>query len=157
MKLSLTKRILSLTSIYAFALGMVGMPAAQAKADPMREFVLSCAYGTLAGTLVGVASLAFSDKPGDNLNRVARGASIGLYGGILLGAYIVNNQPGENEEDPPPGVTFSDRAAPVLVQAKVPRAETKKAEVESLHLQIYPLVSERGIEGGAARISLLSF
>ena len=123
----------------------------------MREFVLSCAYGTLAGTLVGVASLAFSDKPGDNLNRVARGASIGLYGGILLGAYIVNNQPGENDEDSPPGVTFNDRPAPVLIQTKAARAEALKEQAESIHLQIYPLVSERGVEGGAARISLLSF
>ena len=136
---------------------MVVVPASQAKADPMREFVLSCAYGTLAGTLVGVASLAFSDKPGDNLNRVARGASIGLYGGILLGAYVVNNQPGDNEEDAAPGVTFNDRAAPALTQPNVARAEALRAEDESIHLQIYPLVSERGIEGGAARISLVRF
>lgn len=59
-----------------------------ARAEPMREFILSCTYGALAGTLVGAASLAFSDKPGENLNKIARGASLGLYGGILLGSYI---------------------------------------------------------------------
>ena len=134
MKLSAYKRILSLASLIAF-MGVVTLPTSRAEAEPMREFILSCAYGTLAGTLVGVASLAFSDKPGDNLNRVARGASIGLYGGILLGAYIVNNVPTENDDDLPAGVT----SVPTPV------------------LQIYPLVSERGIEGGAASLSLLRF
>jgi hypothetical protein len=68
---------------------MISLPL-QAKADnPTREFLMSCTYGVLAGTLVGAASLAFVDKPGDNLNRVARGASLGLYSGIILGFYIV--------------------------------------------------------------------
>ena len=63
--------------------------------------MLSCVYGTVAGTLVGAASLAFTDKPNKNLNRVARGASIGLYSGILLGLYVVY---GTSEEDSDPVV-----------------------------------------------------
>lgn len=66
-----------------------------------REFLLSCVYGTVAGTLVGAASLAFTDKPNKNLNRVARGASIGLYSGILLGLYVVY---GTSEDDSDPVV-----------------------------------------------------
>jgi hypothetical protein len=56
----------------------------------------------MAGTLVGMASLAFTNKPGDSLNRVARGASLGLYTGILLGIYVVYILPGmqTEEEDP---------------------------------------------------------
>lgn len=68
-----------------------------------REFVSSCMYGVLAGTLVGAASLAFTKRPGDNLNRIARGASLGLYTGILLGLYVVYVVPGldkESDEDP---------------------------------------------------------
>lgn len=68
-----------------------------------REFIMSCTYGVLAGTLVGAASLAFTNKPGDNMNHVARGASIGLYTGILLGVYVVYIVPGmesDPEEDP---------------------------------------------------------
>jgi hypothetical protein len=60
-------------------------------------------YGVLAGTLVGAASLAFTKRPGDNLNRVARGASLGLYTGILLGLYVVYIVPGLEkvpDEDP---------------------------------------------------------
>src|SRR4051812_10057258 len=83
-----------------FALS-VALPA---RADnPQREFIMSCTYGVLAGTLVGAASLAFVSKPGDNLNRVARGASLGLYTGILLGLYVVYIVPSmtaEEEQDP---------------------------------------------------------
>ena len=53
-----------------------------------REFTTSVIYGTLAGTLVGAATLAFTTDPGGNLNNVARGASYGLYAGILLGLYV---------------------------------------------------------------------
>ncbi|MES2857242.1 MAG: hypothetical protein V4692_15340, partial [Bdellovibrionota bacterium] len=71
-----------------------------AKAEgTMREFVLSCSYGVLAGTLVGAATLAFSDKPGDNLNKIARGASLGLYAGIALGLFVMYGGPSESEED----------------------------------------------------------
>lgn len=69
-----------------------------------REFIMSCTYGVLAGTLVGAASLAFVSKPSENLNRVARGASIGLYAGILLGLYVVYVVPSmedvPSDEDP---------------------------------------------------------
>lgn len=62
---------------------------AQGNGTSGKEFVMSCTYGVLAGTLVGAATLAFEDQPGDNLNKVARGASLGLYAGILLGFYVV--------------------------------------------------------------------
>lgn len=72
-------------------------------ANPTREFIMSCTYGVMAGTLVGAASLAFTKKPSDNLSKVARGASLGLYTGILLGVYVVYVVPGMEggeEEDP---------------------------------------------------------
>src|SRR5262249_32940288 len=74
------------------------LPPQTARAEPVREFIMSCAYGVLAGTLVGAASLAFTDRPGDNLNNIARGASIGLYAGILLGLYVVYGVPSEEEQ-----------------------------------------------------------
>src|SRR5580704_12500933 len=76
-----------------------------------REFLMSCTYGVLAGTLVGVASLAFVDKPGENLNRVARDASLGLYAGILLGFYVVYIVPALDtpDEEKDPVAAFMDR------------------------------------------------
>ena len=107
-----------------------------AKAEPMREFVMSCSYGVLAGTLVGVATLAFTDRPGDNLNKVARGASLGLYAGILLGAYIVYGVPADEEEPIPGGI---------------------KVRYEPPRLQVYPLLTERGLEGAAAQATVFRF
>lgn len=128
----------------------------RAKADPMREFVLSCSYGVLAGTLVGAASLAFTDKPGDNLNRVARGASIGLYTGILLGLYVVYGVPSEDEsmvaglEDPAGLEAAASDARSVASVAS-------DAIVWPPRLAVFPLVGERGVEGGAVQLNVLNF
>jgi hypothetical protein len=124
-----------LSGLLVFALIFVlTLTPSRAKAEAAREFIMSCTYGVLAGTLVGGASLAFSDKPGDNLNKVARGASIGLYAGILLGAYVVYGVPVDNPDD---------------VAAVVP---------ELPRLTVFPLVSsERGLEGGAASLTAYRF
>ncbi len=79
-------------------------------AEPMREFIRACTYGVLAGTLVGAASLAFTSKPGDNLKNIARGASLGLYAGMALGAYVIYFVPPAGQipmdiEGPLPGDT----------------------------------------------------
>jgi hypothetical protein len=54
-----------------FLLGF--LPCHSYAANESREFLLSCTYGVLAGSLVGAATLAFSENPSDNLNRIARG------------------------------------------------------------------------------------
>lgn len=73
---------------------------AQQQVGPSKEFITSVTYGVLAGTLVGVASLAFTTNPGENLNKIARGASLGLYLGIGLGLYVAYGVPdnGENQD-----------------------------------------------------------
>lgn len=75
------------------------MPLQYSRASSEKEFIMSCTYGVLAGTLVGAASLAFVDKPGDNLQHVARGASLGLYMGIGLGLYTAYILPGQLEKE----------------------------------------------------------
>lgn len=81
------------------ALSLILPPRAEAT-DATREFITSCVYGTIAGTLVGVASLAFTSQPGENLRNVARGASLGLYAGILLGVYVTQVVPDGDEPQP---------------------------------------------------------
>ncbi len=90
-------RVLAILIIFGLASPMVA--PSKAEAEPMRDFIMSCSYGVLAGTLVGAATLAFSDKPGDNLNKIARGASFGLYAGILLGTYVLYGVPDGATED----------------------------------------------------------
>lgn len=96
----LEEMTISRNIILIFILAVVLTPRPSV-ADPMRDFVMSCSYGVLAGTLVGAATLAFSDRPGDSLNKVARGASFGLYAGILLGLYVSYGGAPEDEELPP--------------------------------------------------------
>lgn len=96
-KVGLKKVLLNMVTV-TFVSGVTIFPVQEAKADPGREFLMSITYGTLAGALLGTASLAFTDKPGDKLQRIARGASLGLYFGILLGAYVVYGVSDESDE-----------------------------------------------------------
>lgn len=92
------KKTLSVVVMVAFVTGATTFPVQKAHANSSREFLMSVTYGTLAGTLLGTASLAFTDKPGDKLQRIARGASLGLYFGILLGLYVVYGVSDEHDE-----------------------------------------------------------
>lgn len=71
----------------------VSLLSVPVKAEPMQEFLMSCAYGTLAGSLLGLATLAFTEDPSSHFNNVAKGASLGLYAGIGLGAYLAQQTP----------------------------------------------------------------
>lgn len=51
----------------------------------IKAMLLTSAYGTAGGALLGTASLAF----GASGRSVARGASLGLYAGIGFGAFII--------------------------------------------------------------------
>ena len=52
-------------------------------------FLRTASYGLIAGGLLGAASLAFTAEPGNNLNNIFRGASLGLYAGMIYGAYRI--------------------------------------------------------------------
>ena len=114
-------------------LGLTISPAARA-GEAGREFITSCTYGTLAGTLVGAASLAFTKHPGNSLNQVARGASLGLYTGILLGAYVAWVVPrlGRSDDD-------------------------LRAAAVNPPLVIWPILAANGVDGVEAEVRVLSF
>lgn len=82
----MSKKIYSLLTI-------LSLYSAPSFADSMQDFLMSCAYGTGAGALVGVATLAFTEDPSSSINNIARGASLGLYGGIGLGLYLGQRNP----------------------------------------------------------------
>lgn len=77
-------------------------PANRAHAmDPKtKAFLVVAGYGTVGGALLGFASLAF----GTNSRAVAQGASLGLYAGIIFGAYVLtsynNGQPEYDFKEP---------------------------------------------------------
>jgi hypothetical protein len=56
--------------------------------DPKtKAFMVMTTYGTVGGALLGFATLAF----GSNSRAIAQGASLGLYAGIIFGAYVINS------------------------------------------------------------------
>lgn len=81
--------------------------------DPKaKAFLVVCGYGTVGGALLGFASLAF----GTNSRAVAQGASLGLYTGIIFGAYVLTSYPGQGQSEPQPEMdtypTYPDPYAP---------------------------------------------
>lgn len=58
----------------------------RANFDPrIRALGVMALYGTVGGALLGTASLAF----GTSGRSIAKGASLGLYAGLLFGGYVV--------------------------------------------------------------------
>lgn len=51
----------------------------------VQSMVVMSSYGMVGGFLLGGASMAF----GTSSNALARGASLGLYAGILFGGYAI--------------------------------------------------------------------
>lgn len=79
--------------------------------DPKtKAFLIICGYGTVGGALLGLASMAF----GQESRAIAQGASLGLYSGILFGAYVIytHNQDRPVTEDPSSGAPFEDSFVP---------------------------------------------
>lgn len=77
------KAILSILAVIMFSSSTV-------LAQDLKEFLKTSGWGLLGGATLGVVSLAFSDKPSESWNNVARGASLGLYAGIGYGLYRIN-------------------------------------------------------------------
>lgn len=132
-------RIILVTVIVSAITLIQSRAFAQAGANPEREFITSCTYGVLAGTLVGAASLAFVDKPGDNLQRVARGASLGLYVGIGLGFYTVYILPKQLQKD-------DER----LLESETSEYSSRSRKNNSQNWLVFPLVGEKGVDGVGA-------
>lgn len=127
--------------------------AVPVQAEPAKEFMTTCIFGTLAGTIVGAATLAFTDKPGDNLNNIARGASIGLYAGILLGAYVLYVVPsGDEEEESSEESEGGDESAPGREES-APEDEDAGIRLES----VFPMISKNQVDGVGVSVRLLSF
>ena len=76
-----------MTAVLPGLIFLVSQSVAVAQNAAMKRFLLCSAYGSAIGAGVGLVSLAFTEDPGKKLNTIARGASLGLYGGMIWGAY----------------------------------------------------------------------
>jgi len=114
------------------------MSFAQNNTPNSKIFINSCIYGTMTGTLLGLGSLAFTDNPGDKLQRVFRGASLGLYAGIFLGAYLIYGVTDEEEQ-------------------KLEEYTNPGEQLGKNFPLIYPIITDRGFEGVAVDMTVLRF
>lgn len=86
------KKIVIALSFCSFVL--LPFNKAQAELPPkVKVLLLTSTYGTVAGALLGTASLAFKAKG----RAVAQGASLGLYAGIIFGTYVIVSHGKKNE------------------------------------------------------------
>ncbi len=89
----------------------LALPVQNAKAAmdaKSKAFMVVTAYGTVSGALLGFASMAF----GSNSKAIAQGASLGLYAGIIFGAYIVSSHNSGPIEDDPNAMPYGDDQYP---------------------------------------------
>jgi hypothetical protein len=114
-------------------------------------FFTTIVYGTVAGALVGVATLAFASNPGDNIMNIARGASLGLYVGIALGAYLYY----QDNNDTPTG-TINPDGLPAT-DSESPQSLLYKTAHKPLYgFSVYPTV-QRGAPGVGVNLLSLNF
>ena len=81
--------IVALVSMPTTPLRAATSSSSGANNPALQAFMLTATYGVIAGSLTGLASLAFYKEAGAHTRNIAMGASLGLYVGLLLGAYVV--------------------------------------------------------------------
>jgi len=74
----------------ALVLSLFALPGTSNAQSSLEVVLWDSLLGAGIGALVGAATLAFMDHPGDHLERIAQGASVGLIGGIAFGFYEIS-------------------------------------------------------------------
>ncbi len=79
------KLLVSLTLILAIFI----LPCKSSAESSLDVVLWDALVGAGIGALVGTATLAFMEHPGDHLQRIAQGASVGLIFGVGFGIYEI--------------------------------------------------------------------
>ena len=86
--MSTTIRALTITLVLSLSMPLWARPALSTETQFLRLFKTS-GYSMLYGAAIGTALLAFTKKPGQNLNYIAVGGSLGFLSGTILGTYVM--------------------------------------------------------------------
>ena len=76
-----------ISSVVCFTLLFSSVSQAQSLDPKLRMVATMAGYGVVGGALLGTASMAF----GSGGRSIAKGASLGLYAGIIFSGYIILN------------------------------------------------------------------
>lgn len=88
------KNINSLKSLYiltllSLSLSYTTTSRAQSNEDRFQDLFVTSGYATAFGAALGAAALSFKSNPENNLRYVAIGASLGFFGGSIMGSYVI--------------------------------------------------------------------
>lgn len=86
MKFSLFRNII-------FVFSLIGPQLVSAENENMMKLFKNCGLGILSGAALGTVFMATQDKPNDHTQDVAKGASLGLYGGLIYSYYQFTTPP----------------------------------------------------------------
>lgn len=115
---SMKKFLISLSLICAIFAGQV----ANAMDSKLVVVTTMAGYGVVGGALLGTATMAF----GSSSRSIAKGASLGLYAGLLFGGYVVvsyemkkRGYGGESKEDyyPDSNSPYEDRRSSINLES----------------------------------------
>jgi hypothetical protein len=103
------RKFLSLFFVFFLTLAIIKPQTAHAQMPAKAKAILTMAgYGVAGGALLGFATMAF----GNTSRAVAKGASLGLYAGLIFGAYVLishhQKQVGSYQDDASPYQESSD-------------------------------------------------
>jgi hypothetical protein len=75
--------------ILSLCLAFFALPQQSQAAQTLEVVLVDSLWGAGIGGLVGGATLAFMDHPGDHLDRIYKGAAIGILCGVAFGLYEI--------------------------------------------------------------------
>jgi len=77
--------------LLAFVLVVFALPCPSRAEESTLDVVLwDSLVGAGIGALIGAATLAFMDHPGDHLERIPQGAALGVIAGAAFGFYEIS-------------------------------------------------------------------
>jgi len=75
--------------IISLCIAFFMLPQQSRAAQTLEVVLIDSLWGAGIGALMGGATLAFMDHPGDHLERIYQGAAIGLFCGVGFGLYEI--------------------------------------------------------------------
>ncbi|MBC7430035.1 MAG: hypothetical protein H7336_15580 [Bacteriovorax sp.] len=125
------KIIIAFVVCFTLLFSSVSQAVTQSGLDPKLKMIATMAgYGIVGGALLGTATIAF----GAGGRSIAKGASLGLYAGLVFGGYIIFNyemkKRGYGQEQKEKGDYYPESSSPY---------ENESSSVEKLQLEDYQL------------------
>ncbi|MBC7714990.1 MAG: hypothetical protein H7177_16710 [Rhizobacter sp.] len=123
------KIIIATVVCFTLLFSSVSQAAAGGGFDPKLKMMATMAgYGVVGGALLGTATLAF----GAGGRSIAKGASLGLYAGLIFGGYIIFNYEMKKRG-------YQESKGDYYPESNSPYENNDRGSIEKVELQDYRL------------------